>query len=159
MSVKRLLPVVFTLFRFMEQFRGDGRRDSADGLPSTFVDEVEVAACRVQVRVAQEAGNVDALLRALVVHADAVEESRQYVEYVTTNRQRMKYAEFRAAGLCTSTGVVEAGCKTAIGTRCRRAGMHWTVAGADAIIALRCCKLSGRFEDFWERRAERRAAA
>ena len=34
-----------------------------------------------------------------------------------------------------------------------RAGMHWTVAGADAIIALRCCKLSGRFEDFWERRS------
>ena len=71
----------------------------------------------------------------------------------------MKYAEFRAAGLCTSTGVVEAGCKVAIGTRCKRAGMHWTVAGADAIIALRCRKLSGRFEDFWERRADRRATA
>ncbi len=39
------------------------------------------------------------------------------------------------------------------------AGMHWTVAGADAIIALRCCKLSNRFEDFWERRAQRRVAA
>ena len=36
--------------------------------------------------------------------------------------------------------------------------MHWTVAGADAIIALRCCKLSGRFEDFWERRSTARAA-
>ena len=31
--------------------------------------------------------------------------------------------------------------------------MHWTVAGAEAIIALRCCRLSGRFEDFWERRS------
>jgi hypothetical protein len=31
--------------------------------------------------------------------------------------------------------------------------MHWTVAGADAIIALRCCTLSARFEDFWERRS------
>ena len=55
------------------------------------------------------------------------------------NRERMRYPEFRAAGLCTSTGVVEAGCKVAIGTRCKRAGMHWTVAGANAIIALRCC--------------------
>ena len=62
-------------------------------------------------------------------------------------------------GLCTSTGVVEAGCKVAIGTRLKRAGMHWTVAGADAIIALRCCKLSGRFEDFWERRSDRNTAA
>jgi microsomal dipeptidase-like Zn-dependent dipeptidase len=56
--------------------------------------------------------------------------------------------------LCTSTGVVEAGCKVAIATRLKRAGMHWTVRGSDAIIALRCSKLSGRFQDFWERRAE-----
>jgi len=100
-----------------------------------------------------DAGDVEAVLRALRVHADADEEARKCVEYVETNRRRMRYAEFRAQGLCTSTGVVEAGCKTAIGTRLKRAGMHWTAAGADAIIALRCCKLSGRFEDFWERRA------
>jgi len=57
-------------------------------------------------------------------------------------------AATRAQGLCASIGVVEAGCKVAIGTRLKRGGMHWTVAGADAIIALRCLKLSGRFEDF-----------
>jgi hypothetical protein len=39
------------------------------------------------------------------------------------------------------------------GTRLERASMHWTVAGADAILALRCCRLSGRFEDFRERRS------
>ncbi|MEK7354322.1 MAG: ISKra4 family transposase, partial [Chloroflexota bacterium] len=71
---------------------------------------------------------------------------------------RMLYGKFRAEGLCTSTGVVEAGCKVAIGTRCQRAGMHWTVAGADAIIALRCYKLSSRFEDFWGRRSAARVA-
>jgi hypothetical protein len=43
-----------------------------------------------------------------------------------------------------------------IGLRLKRGGMFWTVQGADAIIALRCCKLSGRFEDFWERRAATR---
>ncbi len=64
----------------------------------------------------------------------------------------MRDAAFRAAGLCTSIGGVEAGCTVAIGRRCKRAGMHWTVAGVDAIIALRCSKLSGRFEDFWGRR-------
>jgi hypothetical protein len=99
------------------------------------------------------------VLRALAVHAEAVDEARNCVEYLGTNQERMQYAEFHAAGLCTSTGVVEAACKVAIGTRCKRAGMHWTVAGADAIIALRCSKLSGRFEDFWARRADRRPAA
>jgi hypothetical protein len=43
--------------------------------------------------------------------------------------------------------------KVEIGTRFKRSGMHWTVNGANAIIALRCSKLSGRFEDFWERRS------
>jgi hypothetical protein len=34
----------------------------------------------------------------------------------------------------------------------------WTVLGANAIIALRCSKLSGRYEDFWERRRDRAVA-
>ncbi len=106
-----------------------------------------------------DAGDLDAVLNALRVHSPYDDEARQCVDYVERNRERMRYPEFRATGLCTSTGVVEAGCKVAIGTRCKRAGMHWTVVGADAIIALRCCKLSGRFEDFWERRAQRRLAA
>jgi hypothetical protein len=104
-------------------------------------------------------GDLDAVLRALRTHAAANDEASKCVDYVERNRERMRYPAFRAAGLCTSTGVVEAGCKVAIGTRCKRAGMHWTVAGADAIIALRCCKLSGRFADFWERRSAAQAAA
>lgn len=103
-------------------------------------------------------GKIDEILAALRAHADANDEARKCLGYVTVNRHRMRYPEFRAQGLCTSTGVVEAGCKTAIGTRCKRSGMHWTVAGANAIIALRCCKLSGRFEDFWERRSAMAAA-
>jgi hypothetical protein len=54
---------------------------------------------------------------------------------------------------------VEAGCKVVVGTRLKRAGMHWTVKGANAIIALRCSKLSGRFEDFWESREVQAKAA
>ena len=103
-----------------------------------------------------DADDIDAILRALRVHSPQDDVARKAVDYVEANRARMRYAEFRAADLCTSSGVVEAGCKTAIGTRCKRTAMHWTVAGADAIIALRCCQLSGRFEEFWERRAQTR---
>jgi hypothetical protein len=70
-----------------------------------------------------------------------------------------RYPQFEAEGLCTSSGVVEAGCKLAVDTRLKRAGMHWTVAGAHAIIALRCSRLSGRFQDYWERRNDQRKAA
>lgn len=99
-------------------------------------------------------GRLDDLLHALDTHTSHCDEARKCYDYITENRQRMRYPEFHAQGLCTSTGVVEAGCKHAIGARLKRAGMHWTVHGADAIIALRCTILSGRFEDFWERQAE-----
>ncbi len=105
-----------------------------------------------------DAGRFQALLAAIRRHVAHSEEARRGLHYFETNRHRMRYPEFHAQGLCTSTGVVEAGCKVAIGTRLKRAGMHWTVRGANAIIALRCCKLSGRFQDFWERRSERVAA-
>jgi hypothetical protein len=104
-------------------------------------------------------GKIDDILEALRAHQDTNEEARKCLTYVLRNKNRMRYPLFRARGLCVSTGVVEAGCKVVVGTRLKRAGMHWTVAGADAILALRCCKLSGRFEDFWERRSAPRTGA
>jgi hypothetical protein len=102
-----------------------------------------------------DAGQLDHLIAALTLHAKSCQAAEQCIDYLQHNRARMRYHAFRAQGLCTSTGVVEAGCKVAIGTRLKRAGMHWTLPGANAIIALRCCKLSGRFADFWEVRAQR----
>jgi Uncharacterised protein family (UPF0236) len=99
-------------------------------------------------------GKIDDILAALSLHVSTNDAARKSHGYIDTNRERMRYPDFHAEGLCTSTGVVEAGCKVAIGTRLKRSGMHWTVRGADSIIALRCCRLSARFEDFWERRAE-----
>ena len=106
-----------------------------------------------------DAGNVDAILAALTVHASACAAARRCVGYFKRNRQRMRYPDFEAQGLCTSTGVVESGCNVAIGHRLKRSAMHWGLRGANAIIALRCNQLSGRFEDFWERRTQAGLAA
>lgn len=102
-------------------------------------------------------GKLHDIVHALRVHSSYAEATKCAL-YIFRNRARMRYPKFRAQGFCTSTGVLEAGCKVAIGTRLKRTGMHWTVRGANAIIALRCSKLSGRFEDFWERHQERSAA-
>jgi len=75
------------------------------------------------------------------------------IEYFRSNVKRMRYADFRRQGLFVGSGVVEAGCKTVIAQRLKLSGMHWTVRGANAIIALRCLQLSGRWEEFWEGRA------
>jgi hypothetical protein len=103
-------------------------------------------------------GRLHAIVHALRPHAASSAEATKCAMYIFHNRARMRYPKFHAQGLCTSTGVLEAGCKVVVGTRLKRAGMHWTVNGANAIIALRCSKLSGRFEDFWERRTDRTAA-
>lgn len=105
-----------------------------------------------------DSGRFGDLLRAVRRHADRHDQARRCFQYLHHNRERMRYPQFEAEGLCTSSGVVEAGCKLAIGTRLKRAGMHWTVAGANAIIALRCARLSGRFQDYWERRTDNKAA-
>ena len=98
-----------------------------------------------------DSGRLRALVAALRTHADTTPEALPCIRYLVGNRHRMRYPQFRAQGLCISSGVVKAGCKQ-LGARLKRAGMRWTVAGANAIIALRCCVLSGRFEDSWERR-------
>jgi len=72
--------------------------------------------------------------------------------YFEKNKDRMRYPDFRAQGLFIGSGVIEAGCKTLIGARLKQSGMFWTVAGANAIIALRCCQMNNRFEDYWEQR-------
>jgi hypothetical protein len=97
-------------------------------------------------------GKLQAIVHALRPHASCAEAAKCMM-YILRNRARMRYPKFHAQGLCTSTGVLEAGCKVLIGTRLKRSGMHWSVSGANNIIALRCSKLSGRFEDFWERRS------
>ena len=98
-------------------------------------------------------GRLHDIVHALRPHAGSSAEATKCRLYIFRNRARMRYPKFHAQGLCTSTGVLEAGCKVLIGTRLKRSGMHWSISGANNIIALRCSKLSGRFEDFWERRS------
>jgi hypothetical protein len=103
-------------------------------------------------------GKLSAIVRALRPYAGDCADAARCRLYLFRNRHRMRYPQFHKHGLCTSSGVLEAGCKVAIGTRLKRSGMHWTLAGANSIIALRCSRLSGRFEDFWERRNDPIAA-
>ena len=80
------------------------------------------------------------------------EKIRAEADYFERNAERMRYPKFRRQHLFVGSGVIEAGCKTVIGSRLKQSGMFWTVRGSNAIIALRCCYLNSRFEDYWEAR-------
>jgi hypothetical protein len=83
---------------------------------------------------------------------ELAEKIRIEADYFEKNSERMRYPEFRAQHLFVGSGIIEAGCKAIIGSRCKQSGMFWTVRGANAILALRCCYFNGRFEDYWEGR-------
>ena len=73
------------------------------------------------------------------------------IESVNTFGPRL-FAEAARRGVEHARRVVEAGCRSLIGERLKCSGMHWSVYGANAILALRCCLESNRFEDYWEQR-------
>ena len=98
-------------------------------------------------------------LRAIeTTNFQMAEKVRTEADYFERNAERMRYPKFRRQHLFIGSGVIEAGCKTVIGSRLKQSGMFWTVRGANAILALRCSHLNGRFEDYWEGRREARAA-
>jgi len=103
-------------------------------------------------------GKIEKLVLALrsisiqSTNADVLEKVRTEADYFERNAERMRYPKFRRQHLFVGSGVIEAGCKTVIGSRLKQSGMFWTVRGANSIIALRCCHLNGRFETYWEGR-------
>jgi len=103
-----------------------------------------------------EAGKIEELVSGFrsieTSNTEVAEKIRIEADYFEKNAARMRYPEFRRQHLFVGTGVIEAGCKTVIGSRCKQSGMFWTVCGANAILALRCCQFNGEFEDYWEAR-------
>jgi hypothetical protein len=78
--------------------------------------------------------------------------------YFANNVERMQYGTFRRKGFFIGSGVVEAGCKTVIGARCKQSGMFWGEPGAENILALRCIHSSRRLDEFWKARLNEHAA-
>ncbi|MDX1980456.1 MAG: ISKra4 family transposase [Bryobacteraceae bacterium] len=119
-------------------------------------DANQKAWTRVHQKRLLDKGKIDKLVLALrsieSSNADVREKLRTEADYFERNAERMRYPKFRRQHLFVGSGVIEAGCKTVIGSRLKLSGMFWTVRGANSIIALRCCHLNGRFEDYWEGR-------
>jgi hypothetical protein len=103
-----------------------------------------------------DGGQIEKLVLALrsidTAPPEVAKKIRTEADYFERNAERMRYPKFRRQHLFVGSGVIEAGCKSVIGSRLKQSGMFWTVRGANAVLALRCCQLNGRFEDYWEAR-------
>ena len=87
--------------------------------------------------------------------AQAVEKE---LGYFLNNVPRMPYGTFRRKGFFIGSGVIEAGCQTVIGSRCKQSGMFWGEPGAENVLALRCIQSSRRLDEFWKDRLNTHAA-
>jgi hypothetical protein len=80
------------------------------------------------------------------------ETARREIAYFTTHIERTRYGYFRSQGYFIGSGVIEAGCKTIVGSRLKQSGMFWGEAGAENILQLRCLLKSPHFEAAWQAR-------
>jgi hypothetical protein len=107
-------------------------------------------------------GHIDgiaAAVRQYPLEGVKKDEAEKELGYFLNNAPRMRYHWFRQCGLFVGSGVVEAGCKAVVGQRLKQSGMHWTIPGADAIIALRCAEASSQWEATCNNRHNQTGAA
>jgi hypothetical protein len=79
---------------------------------------------------------------------------REVCTYLEKNQGRMRYDEYLAAGYPIASGVIEGACRHLVKDRMERAGMHWTIPGAQAMLEVRSVYVSGHWEEYQAYRIE-----
>lgn len=75
--------------------------------------------------------------------------------YLEKNQERMRYDEYLTKGYPIASGVIEGACRHLVKDRMERAGMHWTVEGAQAMLDVRSVHVNGDWEAYQAYRIER----
>ncbi|HWE62923.1 MAG TPA: ISKra4 family transposase [Chloroflexota bacterium] len=81
---------------------------------------------------------------------------QQVAAYLERNLPYMHYDQYLAQGWPIATGVIEGACRHLVKDRCELSGMRWTIAGAEALLAVRCVHENGDWEAFHAFRRQQR---
>jgi hypothetical protein len=91
-----------------------------------------------------------AAVRALPApHAEAVTVRRTALRYLSSRRDQITYAAFRAQGYPIGSGMVESAGKLVIEARLKGSGMRWAPKHVNPLLALRGPLCSGQWEQIW----------
>lgn len=88
--------------------------------------------------------------------SQAAKALRRAAGYLQRNLPYMDYAQYLKKGWPIGTGVVEGTCRHLVKDRMELSGMRWTVAGAEALLALRAVNENDDWEAFHQFRRQRR---
>jgi hypothetical protein len=113
--------------------------------------EGSTVAARWVHRLAQDlrAGKLDEVIARLQTLRPATPESQEkldtLIRYYTDNKARMRYDEYLRLGYGIGSGAAESAHKQVVQARLRQAGMRWSEAGAQRLLALRILLLNGEW--------------
>jgi len=74
--------------------------------------------------------------------------------YLHKNRHRMRYDEYLRQGYPIASGIIEGACRHLIKDRMERAGMHWTIEGAQAMLDVRSVWIGNYWSEFQQQRID-----
>ena len=99
-------------------------------------------------------GKIDAVIEKLTQEALSRKSKRTALfelrGYYVSNKNHMKYNEYRSKGYNIGSGAIESANKYIVAQRLKLSGMQWTISHANAIIHLRCKYYEGYWEEFWD---------
>lgn len=75
----------------------------------------------------------------------------ELMRYLGERREKLHYADYRAAGLDVGSGPTESMCKS-LSRRMKGIGMRWTPANAEAVVALEALHQSRLWSVYWSTR-------
>ncbi len=75
--------------------------------------------------------------------------------YFINNQNRMKYHQYLAKGYPIASGVIEGACRHFVKDRMERAGMRWTIEGAQSMLDIRSTFLNGDWDKFTKYRIKK----
>jgi hypothetical protein len=92
-------------------------------------------------------GRVEAVIEACQLLAKKSNLAKQALLYYANNKERMRDAQFRAAGYLIGRGVIESGCKQIVTHRLKLPGAQWNVDGAVLVAKARTAWMSGNWKN------------
>ena len=98
-----------------------------------------------------KAGKIESVLDSLWKgrYGKLTDAAMKEYKYFRSNKDRMKYGEYRKNGWFYGSGAMESGCKSVVGDRFKQSGMLWSLNGSKNLLALRTLHKSGRLEEFF----------
>jgi len=78
------------------------------------------------------------------------EKLRKVITYLENGKEHMRYDLYLIKGYPVGSGVVEGACRHLVKDRMEQSGMHWTIAGAEAMLGMRSIQINKMVPIYWQ---------